>query len=182
MPRPATCSAFFLVSSTVAESPGQPGATGAYPASLKRSIQAPHESAWSQRPWTKTTGVPAAATSSWIQTGRRPGCAGERSAPDEPCGPHGEGESEHRPPRHVKHRVLRKPDGDATSANGNAYRREPQLAPALGEQPLIAAITSTRERASRLVSSPARSRSTYTWMWGRNICPCSQSRSRKPGQ
>src|SRR6478672_2137729 len=57
MPCPATRSGSFRVSSTVPESPGQPGAVGAYPAARKRSIHAPHESACSQRPWTKTTGV-----------------------------------------------------------------------------------------------------------------------------
>src|SRR5882724_2665065 len=66
MPCPATRSAFFRVSSIVPESPGQPGAVGVYPDPRKRSIQAPHESACSQRPWTKTTGVVPAPASDMI--------------------------------------------------------------------------------------------------------------------
>src|SRR2546421_9045320 len=57
MPYPATSSACFRACSTLPASPGQPGATGAYPVSRKRSTHGPHESACSQRPWMKTTGV-----------------------------------------------------------------------------------------------------------------------------
>jgi 7-cyano-7-deazaguanine reductase len=52
---------------------------------------------------------------------------------------------------------------------------------AFSSPPLIAAMTSTRERASSGVSSPARSRSTYTLMCFRRTGPGSQSRSRRPG-
>ncbi len=50
------------------------------------------------------------------------------------------------------------------------------------QPPLMAAITSTREPSSILVSSPARSRSTNTLMWRRSCGPGSHSRSRIPGQ
>jgi hypothetical protein len=46
----------------VGESPGQPGAIGSYPAARNSSIQGFQESAWSQSPWMKTTGVGGVGT------------------------------------------------------------------------------------------------------------------------
>ena len=56
MPCPATPAGSRLASSTVAGSPGQPGATGSYPAPANFSIHGPHELACSHNPCTKTTG------------------------------------------------------------------------------------------------------------------------------
>src|SRR5690242_9924355 len=55
MPTPPASSGCSLASATVAGAPGHPGLCGSYPASAKRSIHGVHESAWSHRPWTKTT-------------------------------------------------------------------------------------------------------------------------------
>src|SRR4051812_1030896 len=43
-------------------------------------------------------------------------------------------------------------------------------------------MTSRRERSATGVSSPARSPSTYTWMWLRSAGPSPTRRSRRPGQ
>src|SRR4051812_23151183 len=45
----------------------------------------------------------------------------------------------------------------------------------------MAAMTSRRERSATGVSSPARSPSTYTWMWLRRLGPSATRRSRRPG-
>src|SRR6516164_1216631 len=58
MPLPATRSDSRRVSSTVSESPGQPGADGTYPASRNNSTHGSHELAWSHKPCTNTTGLP----------------------------------------------------------------------------------------------------------------------------
>src|ERR1700756_1344557 len=57
MPWPATAPAFARGWATVAASPGQPGALGSYPRSRKSSTHGCHDSACSQSPCTKTTGV-----------------------------------------------------------------------------------------------------------------------------
>src|SRR5512133_2816803 len=43
-------------------------------------------------------------------------------------------------------------------------------------------MTSRRDRSRTAVSSPARSPSTYTWMWLRSAGPSPTRRSRRPGQ
>src|SRR3954469_14068290 len=46
----------------------------------------------------------------------------------------------------------------------------------------MAAMTSRRERSATGVSNPARSPSTYTWMWLRRLGPSATRRARRPGQ
>src|SRR5437763_9040487 len=72
MPFPATRPGWLRVPSTVSAVPGQPGASGAYPAAPKNSAHGPHDVACSHRPWTKTTGRPAAAIAHPF--GHRAGC------------------------------------------------------------------------------------------------------------
>src|SRR6476619_7400815 len=57
MPTSATTDGSERVSSTVAESPGPPGAIGTSLARSKCSSHAPHDVACSHRPWMNTTGI-----------------------------------------------------------------------------------------------------------------------------
>lgn len=70
--------ALGVLPSTVCRVPVQPGATGAYPFSRKRSSHGVHDVARSQRPCMKTTGPPSAATAT-SRRGRVGGVRGDRN-------------------------------------------------------------------------------------------------------
>src|SRR3954469_9695247 len=63
MPLAATAPGALRAASTVAESPGHPGATASYPLVLNSSTHGPQESLCNHSPWTKTTDFPVMASS-----------------------------------------------------------------------------------------------------------------------